>query len=175
MRWFDDAAYEADHDAWMDIMNTYHAHALSIARSLPPDLARLALEPELNLHDARFDHVEVDLAGRTATIVVNIDGGRRLTLQFDGATIVPDDLQKLAYAVGAEFRPQHWRQRRGVTEILAQEVDVLPDGRFTLRLRLWPFHPFAVEFTDFTLREEPIVERGRTRGGSFVVHGPRRR
>lgn len=172
MRWFDDAAYEADDESWEATMGTYYAHARSIAPSLPPDLARLALEPALNLHDARFDHVEVDLRGRTVTITVTVAGGRRLTLRFVEATVVPDNLQKLEYAVGAEFRPQHRSQRRGVTEILAQEVDVLPDGRYTLRFRLWPFHQFAVEFADFTLREEPVVERGRTRGGSFVVRGP---
>jgi hypothetical protein len=173
MRWFDDAAYEADDEAWDAIMNSYYAHARSIAPSLPPDLARLALAPDLNLHDARFEHVVVNLTTRTVTIAVRVEGGRRLTLQFAGATIVPDDLQRLGYAVGAEFRPQHWRQRRGVTEILAQEVDLLPDGRYTLRLRLWPFHQFAVEFADFTLSEELVTEPSRTRAGSFVVHGTR--
>jgi hypothetical protein len=174
MRWFDDAAYEAENQAWKAIMDAYYAYARSIAPSLPPDLARLALAPELNLHDAHFDHVEVDLSESTVTIAVTVAGGdRRQTLNFDGATIVPDNLQRLGHAVRAEFRPQHRGERRGVTVILAQEVDVLPDGRYTLRLRLWPFHEFAVEFADFTLGEEPVTEPGRTRAGSFVVHGTR--
>ncbi len=177
MRWFTDVAY-SDHDdaAWDRMLKDYYAQVPRIAADLPPDLARLALEPELNLHDARFERVEIDLAASTATIVVNAGdlqvGYRRITMEFTGARIVPDDLQRLSYAILAEFRPSHWSRYRSVTEIRAQEVDMVADGRFTLRLRLWPFHEFAIEFDDFRLDDTAISSRPRAQVGSFVMHAP---
>jgi hypothetical protein len=176
MRWFNEAAYE-DHDdaAWDRMLDDYYAHVRRIAPALPPDLARLALEPELNLHDAGFERVEIDLANSTATIVVNAGdlqvGYRQITLAFTGARIVPDNLQLLGYAVLAEFRPSRWSRYRSVTEIRAQEVDLAADGRYTLRLRLWPFHEFAVEFDGFSLHDEAVTERPRARVGAFIIHG----
>jgi hypothetical protein len=149
MRWFNEAADGADGDgAWERLLDDYFAHVQRIAPALPPDLARLALEPQLNLHDARFERVEIDLDNSTATIVVNAGdlqvGYRQITLAFTGARVVPDNLQLLGYAVRAEFRPSRWSRRRSVTEILAQEFDLLTEGRYTLRLRLWPFHDFVI-------------------------------
>lgn len=176
MRWFTDAAYEDDDDAaWDRMLKDYYAHVGRIAADLPPDLARLGLEPELNLHDARFERVEIDRARSTATIVVNAGdlqvGYRRITMEFTGASIVPDNLQRLGYAILAEFRPSHWSPYRSVTEIRAQEVDLIADGRFTLRLRLWPFHEFAIEFDDFRLDTAPLSRRPRAQVGSFVIQG----
>lgn len=174
MRWFSDAAYDVGTDdaAWDQILRDYYEHVRVIAPSLSPDLARLALDDGLNLHDARFHHVEIDLDRRVVSIAVSAgDNYRRITMVFDDATVVPDNLMQLGYAVAAEFRPMHRRQRRAVTVILAQEVDLLPDGRHTLRLRLWPFYEFAVEFAGFTLTEEAIEGRGRTRGGTFEILG----
>ncbi len=176
MRWFNDAAYVDDDDAaWDRMLEDYYAHVRRVAPALPPDLVRLALEPELNLHDARFERVEIDLGTSIATIVVNAGdlqlGYRRITMAFTGASIVPDNLQQLGYAVLAEFRPSRWSRYRSVTEVRAQEVDLVADGRYTLRLRLWPFHEFAVEFDGFSLNVEAIAKRPRTRVGSFVIHG----
>ena len=177
MRWFTDAAHE-DHDdaAWDRMLKEYEAHLGRIASDLPPDLARLALEPELNLHDARFERVEIDLRNSTVIIVVNAGdlqvGYRRITMTFTGASIVPDNLRKLAYAIRAEFRPSHWSRYRSVTEIHDQEVDVVGSGRYTLRLRLWPFHEFAVEFDGFSRSHEPLADRPPPRAGAFVLHGP---
>jgi hypothetical protein len=174
MRWFDDAAYDSDDDsAWDRMITDYYAHVTAIAPRLPADLARLALEPELNLHDARFERVEIDPDTSMVTIVVSAGhlqvGYRRLSMVFRGAQVVPDNLQRLGYAVRAEFKPSHWSRYRTVTEILAQEVDLVGDGRFTLRLRLWPFHEFAVEFDEFSLTEEGVPERHPNRAGTFKV------
>ena len=177
MRWFNDAAYEDDDDAaWARILDDYDTHVRQIASVLPPDLVRLALEPEFHLHDARFERVEIDLRNSTVIIVVNAGdlqvGYRRITMPFTGASIVPDNLQRLSYAVLAEFRPSRWSRYRSVTEIRAQEVDVVDSGRYALRLRLWPFHEFAVEFDGFSLSHEPLAERPKPRAGAFVLHGP---
>lgn len=175
MRWFNDAAYDDyDDEAWARMLKRYDAHVRRIAPSLPPDLVRLALEPELNLHDARFERVEIDLDNSIASIVVNAGdlqvGYRRITMTFTGATVVPD-LQRLGYAVLAEFRPSHWSRYRFVTEIRAQEVDMLADGRYTLRLRLSPFHEFGVEFDGFSLTDEVLAKRPPSRVGSFAIRG----
>jgi hypothetical protein len=71
-----------------------------------------------------------------------------------------DNLSRLADAVGAEFRANDWHQRRTVTEIQKHEVGVLPDGRYALRLQLWPFYKFAIEFSAFSLVEVPRSARG---------------
>ncbi len=177
MRWFTDAAYEADDDVWDRTLAEYFAYVREIEPSLPPDLARLALTPELNLHDARFEAVDIDLDADTVAIVViagNLQAGyRRLSMQFSGARIVPDNLQRLGYAVRAEFKQSHWSRHRTVTEILAQEVDVAGDGRYVLRLRLWPFHEFAIEFDGMSLTEESVADRGPARAGSFDIRGTR--
>lgn len=178
MRWFTDAAYE-DYDdaAWGRMLDDYYAHVREIAPTLPPDLVRLALEPELNLHDARFERVAIDLRDSTATIVVNAGdlqvGYRRLTMTFTGASIVPDNLQRLGYAVLAEFRPSQWSRYRSTTEIRAQEIDLAANGRYILRLRLWPFYEFAVEFESFSLDAEAIKTRPRPRVGAFVIRRAR--
>ena len=145
----------------------------SLDARLPHDLAALATDPRFALHDGRFHEVAVDPATQAVTMVIDCGdlqvGYRRLSLSFDGATIVPDDLQRLADAIGAEFRANHWHQRRTVTEIRRQEVDVLPDGRYVLRLRLWPFYKFAIEFSGFSLVEVPMSARGPARAGRFTV------
>jgi hypothetical protein len=148
-----------------------------LARSLPPDLAALATDPRLSLHDGRFHELNVDTRDKRITMVIDCGdlqvGYRRLTLSFEGASIRPDDLQRVAAAVGAEFRPNHWHRARAVTEVLEHKVDVLPDGRFVLRLRLWPFYRFAVEFSGFSLGEVPMADPRPARAGRFTfVHHP---
>jgi hypothetical protein len=176
MRWFTDAAYD-DHDdaAWDRMLADYYAHVRRIAPALPPDLARLASEPELNLHDARFERVEIDVGNSSATIVVNAGdlqvGYRQITMDFADARIIPANVQRLGYAVLAELRPSRWSRYRSVTEIRAQEVDLVAGGRYTLRLRLWPFHEFAVEFAGFSLHDEALEERPPARAGAFIIHG----
>jgi hypothetical protein len=141
--------------------------------TLPPDLAALATDPRLSLHDGRFHEFTVDTRSSVITIAIDCGdlqvGYRRLTLTFEGASIVPDDLRLVADAVGAQYRPNHWHHGRTVTEILEHKLAVLPDGRFVLRLRLWPLYQFAIEFTGFSLAEVPLTDRGPARPGRFTL------
>jgi hypothetical protein len=147
----------------------------SLDPRLPRELAALATDPHFALHDGRFYEVAVDTASKVVMMAIHCGdlqvGYRRLLLSFNEATVVPDDLQRLADAVGAEFRANHWHQRRTVTEILRQEVDLLPDGRYVLRLELWPFYEFAIEFSGFSLAEVPMSARGPARAGRFTIDG----
>jgi hypothetical protein len=52
MRWFTDAAYDASDAVWREALDAYQEHLTSILERLPPDLASLATDPVLNLHDA---------------------------------------------------------------------------------------------------------------------------
>jgi hypothetical protein len=155
MRWFTDAARYADD--WETVVRDYARHLDELVPSLSPRLAQFAAEPRFNLHDAEFRRVEIDRSARQVTIVVNAGdlqvGYRELTLRFSDAEVVPDNFQALAYAVGARYHSDHWGDT--ITIILAQELDRLPDGRFVLRLRLWPFYAFSIEFSDFEMGEAP--------------------
>jgi len=170
MRWFTDSARADDGDQWESAVAAYADHVRGIAAKLPRDLAMLSSDPRLDLKDGRFREVIVDRAAET--VVMTIDCGdlqhgyRRLTLHFLGATVVPDNLALLADAIGAEFRSNHWHSRTS-SEVRAQEVDLVADGRYALRLRLWPFHEFAVECSDFRLEETQLEERGSARAGTF--------
>ena len=174
MRWLTDAAADVDDADWDRRVSAYSEHLADIAPRLPRVTHALATDPVLDLHDGRFELVEVDREAGRVTMVIDAGaldmGYRQLALRFDEAAIVPDNLWLLAEAVGASFRPNHWRRERGVTEIRYQEVDLLRDGRFVLRLRLWPFHEFAVEFGAFSYSEVPIAARPAARPGRFVIH-----
>jgi hypothetical protein len=136
-------------------------------------MERLTTDPRLNLHDGRFREVEVDRAAGAITMVIDAGdlqtGYRRLTLRFAEAGIVDGNLQLLAEAVGASFRPNHWHRSRGVTEIRGVEVADLPDGRCRIRLELWPFHTFVLEFADVSITDEPLEARGEARPGRFIL------
>jgi hypothetical protein len=174
MRWFTPEAYAADDDTILARAVADHAaHLATIAPELPKSLVLLATDPRHHLHDGRFQEVVVNATAQR--IAMSIDCGdlqvgyRRLHLQFGGATFAPDDLQRHAAAIGAEFRPNQWNRRRSVTEIRDVEVDRLDDGRFVLRLGLWPFHELAIEFNELAVVEEPLLDRGPTRAGTLVV------
>jgi hypothetical protein len=172
MRWFKDEAYADDDTDWPRVLSAYAAHLAEIAPRLPANLVDLATDPRMDLHDGRFRKVQVDRTARAVALVIDCGnlqvGYRRLHLRFDAANVVPDNSQLLAEAIGAEFRANHWHQRRSVTEIRAVEVDLLPGDRFALRLRLWPFYEFAVEFSALSIRESPLAGRGPARAGRFV-------
>jgi hypothetical protein len=152
MRWFNDEAYQGDDAAWSALHADYSAHVARIASALPPDLRGLATEPRFDLHDARFISVVVDHEAETIEMHLALDDDRALRLAFAGATFVEENLQAIAYAVGGTFATEHWGTTR--TVILAQEVDIAEDGRFALRLRLWPFHEFALVFRSLSLVEQ---------------------
>ncbi len=172
MRWFTDwldqdpEVTDEDHRR---ATAAYLEHVRSILPALPADLGRLALEPGLHLHDAQFRRVAVDPDRRIIELTVDTGyldvGYRRLWMRVENATLSPEDFPRLEFAVTARYRRQGYEH---VTEILDQEVDILADGRFVLRLRLYPFHDFAVEFEGFTLQETPLAERGPNEPAAFV-------
>jgi hypothetical protein len=172
MRWFTDDA-DANDDDWDEVVAAYEAHLSEIVPQLPAALAALATDPRLDLHDGRFREVTVDREAQEIVMVIDCGnvqvGYRRLTLQFDRAAVVPENLYLQAAAIGAEFRSDHWHQGAWVTEIRVIEVDVLPGKRFVLRLRSWPFHEFAIEFGALSIAEEALDARGPARAGTFVV------
>jgi len=175
MRWFTAEARDDDRDAWDRACTAYAAHLRDIEPGLPAALLAVASDPNYDLKDGRFHEAFVD---RDAGIVVlTIDCGnlqvgyRRLTLRFEGATIVPDNLQLVAYAIGAEFTPNHWHEDVTVTEIRAYEVDIIRWARFILRMSLWPFHEFAVEAADVTMTEADWPTRPPAHAGAFTTPG----
>lgn len=169
MRWFTDEALANDGE---EVASVYSAHLDAIAPRLPVELRALAIDPHFDLKDGRFREVIVDHEARAITLAIDCGnlqlGYRRLTLMFTDATIEPENLLLLAKAVGAEFRADQWSTGRSVTEILYTEIDLLSEGRYILRMRLWPFHEFGVAFTDLSTTSETLEGRGPSRAGKFV-------
>jgi hypothetical protein len=136
-------------------------------------LRAITTDLRYSLHDGRFVEVNIDPAAHRVLLVINVGdlqvGYRRLHLQFQGGSIVPDDFQRLSSAIRAEFRPDRWHRGRAVTEVLSQKVTTLPDGRHRMRIRLRPFHTFAIEFDQLILSETALAERGPARPGRFRV------
>jgi hypothetical protein len=69
-----------------DAYDAYRAHLDTIRDRLPADVLRL--EDELSIHDARLVSLDVDVAARTLTLILDGDdgqgGARRFTLGFTG-------------------------------------------------------------------------------------------
>jgi hypothetical protein len=171
MRWFTDEAYDAEDEAtWPQMLLDYASHVDGIRADLPPDLLELATDPELHLHDAEFIEVAVDPPSKRLEMVVRLGNARRswLRLAFRDADVVPDNYQALGYAIGAIYAPTDWGGV--ITVIRAQEIETLPLGRFVLRLRLWPFYAFSIEFGSMSLeRLRPSPEPGGP--GRFILTG----
>lgn len=172
MRFFTDDA-ERDDAEWGRRVSAYSKHLASLTGRLPDEVMALGTDPRLDLHDGRFVRVDINRAADRVSMVLDIGslqvGFRRMSVTFDDAEIVPDDLHLLAEAIGATFRPNHWHRGTAVTEIRWHEVDVLPDGKFVLRLRLWPFHEFSVEFGMLTYTTEPLASPPLARAGRFIT------
>jgi hypothetical protein len=159
MRWFTDDAFELESAGWQRILDDYAAHIDRVLPHLPGNLRALAREPQSGLHDAQILEIAVDSKSGAIDLLVE-KGDERRKLHFEAAAIIPADLHRLAFAVESDFRASHWSSSATATEIRAQEVDVLGDGRYLLRLLLWPFHEFAIEFSSVNLVDAP-AERGQ--------------
>jgi hypothetical protein len=159
LRWFTDDAYAWDDDArWRRMLADYMAHVASIEPRLPRDLARLATDPGLNLHDWQIVSMSVaPTEGRVQMVVQAGDGQRRLDCRFGGARILPEDYPRLAMAIETKYRASAWGDRRDLTTIMAMEVGLTWE-RFVLRLRLEPFHAFAIEFDTFWMTQSELAE-----------------
>ena len=173
MRWFTDEALANDDIDWNEVVADYSAHLVEVAARLPVELRSLATDPRFDLKDGRFREVTVDRTAHEVVLVIDCGslqvGYRQLTLRFAGAAIEPDNLQLLAKAVGAEFHDGHQTPEPSVTEIRYVEIDLLPNARFVLRLRLWPFHEFAVAFAALSIAEVTLDGRGPSRAGTVVT------
>ncbi len=106
-------------------------------------------------------------------MVVFLSDGSAITLRFDGvgfrgADGSDGDLQSIAYAIGATYVTDQWGSTR--TKIRAQEVDVAEDGRYLLRLRLWPFHEFEIVFRALSMVIEPSPP-GLEPAGRLILAG----
>jgi hypothetical protein len=136
-------------------------------------LLAITTDARYSLLDGRFDEVNIDPAVGRVLLAINVGdlqvGYRQLRLEFEGAAIVPDDFHRLSSAIRAEFRPDQWHRGRTVTEVRDQKVTTLPDGRHRMRIRLWPFHTFAIEFDRLALTESPLAARGPARPGRFRI------
>lgn len=171
MRWFTDAAYDAEDEAtWAQMLLDYASHVDGIRAHLPPALLELATDPELHLHDAEFIEVALDPPSNRLEMVVRLGNAKRswLRLAFRDADVVPDNYQALGYAIGAIYARTDWGGV--ITVILAQEIETLPLGRFVLRLRLWPFYAFSIEFGSMSLERLPSSPE-RLGPGRFILTG----
>lgn len=165
MRWFTDEAYDMDDAEWEAMLTAYQAHVAEIASALPEDLAALASDPKLHLHDARIRRIVVNQVAHVVVMTMDLINDRGLVLTLGGANFVPDNLQAVAYAVGATYSTDHWGTAR--TAVLAQEIDIAGDNRYLLRLRLWPFGEFGLEFGSFSL-EVTSAPADDERPGEFL-------
>jgi hypothetical protein len=115
----------------------YQRHLDSLMPQLPDELRALAAA---GLHDGRLERWEAAMPARLVLLVVCGDrqrGYERLAIEYRDAELVAatdHDLSK-------------WFADPD-TELLYQELDVLPDGRFEHRHLLWPAGEFAVRFDD---------------------------
>src|SRR6476620_3677038 len=121
MGWFTDDANHFGEDDLSEMLGRYPAHLREIPASLPPGFAALATEPRLNLHDVVIQSVDVDDEAERITMLVAAGdlqvGYRDVTLRFGGATLVPDNLQLLAYALGARYATDHWGEATTVIRL----------------------------------------------------------
>ena len=142
-------------------------------RGTAAEVLALARDGQFDLHDAHPVDIDIDVPWRPVRIVADASTPagewHRLALLFEGAAVVPDNFQRLAFAVGAAFR------KTGpfgptTTVIHYQELDIAADGRYVLRLRLWPFHEFEVWFRRMTSTDAPVDRPGgRSRGDMSIV------
>jgi hypothetical protein len=167
MRWLDP---DLDDEDWDRRLAEYSAHLDALTPSLPPEIVDLARNARFDLHDAQFVEVAVDVPAETVRLVADAatpEGEwHRLSLFFEGASVLPENFQKIAFALGAEYRATGGF---GPTETIIhyQEVDRAADGRFVLRLRLWPFHEFEVWFRGVTSTDRPSARPSRGRRGTL--------
>ena len=170
MRWFKDQVLDGVRGSSDQAWRAYRSHLEEIVERLPAEVRRAVTDPDLDLHDNRILELLVDGGSREVSLVTARDRGtlvRILEFRFTGASIVPEDRHRLTLAISAEFPPNQWTSRRTTSVVHAAEYDLDTDGGGVLRIRLFPFHLFAVRFRDLRIssRTEPAP---RARHGGRV-------
>ena len=123
---------------------------------VPNPIESLQEDAAFSLHDGEIQELTVDGQGRRVHLVVhsgNLQVGYWfLTFEFRDACIVPENYQRLAFAIGAIYRSDRW----GNVVTIIRKQSLLQNGdRFVLSLTLWPFHRFAIDFATVAIYNEP--------------------
>jgi len=131
----------------------YQQHREAVLPQLPDDLKTLAGQPidghHRNLHDGRVEAWEAELPDRIVLQIVCGDVRHRyerLQIEYRGAELIGASEHNLAAWLGNER-----------TELLYQEVDAIPDGRFEHRHLLWPQGEFGIRFTDISVTATTVT------------------
>jgi hypothetical protein len=137
----------------------YARHRETVIRRRPDDLKALAGEPgrgrHWDLHDGRVEAWEARTPERFVLYVVSGDvrcGYQRLQIEYRNPELFGATEQELAAWFG-DAR----------TELLYQEVDALPDGRFEHRHLLWPEGEFGIRFGDISVTATAATASDYTR------------
>ncbi|RKR74187.1 ankyrin repeat domain-containing protein [Frondihabitans australicus] len=149
MKWFTAARVFGPDES--DARPEYAQHLAEIDDALTPEVRELA--HDVHLHDARVESFDAS-GDRLRLLLVagaNARGYERIALTFEGVTLgVPertrlDELHLLA----------------GDSEILCDEVDLAPGGRFVHRGWVWETGMFSVEFSGLLLSREATTAADR--------------
>jgi hypothetical protein len=152
MRWFTRAWHRGDLGDAYDyegLVRAYWAHIDMLLPTASPSIRELA---HLNLHDARFEEVIIDVQSRS--IKIRLIGGDRqhgycaLALVYRGAVLDGMATSEVKYLVE---RPR--------TEILYDEIDTVDSGRYEQRFLIWPEGEFAIRFEDVGLSRVTTTAR----------------
>ena len=151
MRFFTRAVVSGDlNDAEVErISACYQQHIGDIAGSASPEIAELA---QTNLHDGLIRRVVVQ--PDADELVLSLRCGDLQVGYFD------IDILYLGVSIDAqqlEVLTRRVHDRR--TEILAGEIDRLPDGRFVHRLIFWPDDELEMVFSSLNITRQAQQDR----------------
>ncbi len=151
MRWFTREWVDGDvtDEEQERRISAYEAHVAHVRPSLAHGAEQLL--DAVNLHDAllRFWRYEpgVELLLEVVTGDLQV-GYEDVQLRYGSAEIDSDTAQVL----------ESLRGRKGV-EMLYDEVDVTPDGRYEHRIIAWPTGEAAIRFSDLGVQRRPRDDR----------------
>ncbi len=130
----------------------YEAQRALVLPGLTSGAERLA--DGINLHDAQV-HV-FDLRPGEALVLRALIGDLQVGYEFIELTYIDPELR---LEPGATI--ESLRLFDAETEIVYDEIDLEPDGRFVHRVLLWPDGEYEVTFTALTERREAADPRDR--------------
>jgi hypothetical protein len=145
MKWFDRELRGLDDAEWNQRRADYATHLDTIRADLADGAEELIAS--VNLHDAQVQ--EWACAERVFTLRV-LAGDRQsgyevVTLRYDDAELHGASADDLA----------RWRLTERGVELIEDEVDLSPGGRYEHRLLVWPDGEFAIRFGAVRVTSEP--------------------